>query len=81
LNATNIILGHPDPLSKDIIDEVNNAINEIGCEYNYENYIVTLSKKEMEIKILVILLSTQMFSHLAARKKCQQNWLRKNLIM
>jgi len=43
---------HPDLLPKDVIDEVNNAINEIGGEYNYENYTVTLSKKEMKIKDL-----------------------------
>jgi len=41
---------HPNILPEDIIKEVNNEINEIGGEYNYEGYTVTLSKKIMEIK-------------------------------
>jgi len=39
-------------LPKGIIDKVNNGIYEIGGEYNYENYTVTLTKKEMKIKDL-----------------------------
>jgi len=39
-------------LPRDIIDKVDNAINEIGGEYNYENYTVTLTKKEMKIENL-----------------------------
>jgi len=41
---------HPNILPEDTIEEVNNEINEIGSEYNYEGYTVTLSKKVMEIK-------------------------------
>jgi len=43
---------YPDLLPEDIIGEVNNEINEIGGEYNYDGYTVTLSEKIMEIKDL-----------------------------
>jgi len=43
---------HPNILPEDVIEEVNNEINEIGGEYNYDGYTVTLSKKIMEIKDL-----------------------------
>jgi len=44
---------YPDFLPRDIIDKVNNAINEIGGEYNYENYTVNLSKKKMDIETII----------------------------
>jgi len=43
---------HPNILPKDVIEEANNEINELGSEYNYDGYTVTLSKKIMEIKDL-----------------------------
>jgi len=39
-------------LPEDVIEEVSEAINEIGGPYNYENYTVTLSEKPMPIKDL-----------------------------
>jgi len=38
-------MGHPNLLSEDIIEEVNNEINEIGSKYNFDGYTVTLSEK------------------------------------
>jgi len=37
---------HPNVLPEDIIELVNYEINEIGSEYNYDGYTVTLSKKK-----------------------------------
>jgi len=44
---------YPNPLPKDVMKLANHEINEMGGEYNYDGYTVTLSKKTMEIKDLV----------------------------
>jgi len=40
---------HPELLPKEVIEEVNVAINEIGGKYNYENYTVSLSEYNYNI--------------------------------